>query len=634
MRNSNTIIAENNDIDKRVDEDIFNCLNPKTPKSFFLFAGAGSGKTRTLINVLTKFKETYGQDYKLRNRKIAIITYTNVAADEINHRLSYDSIFEVSTIHSFCWELIKNFTFNIKEWVERDIQGSILELEDKLSKARDPNNKTAISNRRKLESKNKRLLNLPLVNKFIYNPNGDNYTKASLNHTEVTSIACSFLISNNLFKAVLVNKFPIVLIDECQDTKKDLIEAMFGLQLEAKQSFSLGLFGDMMQRIYSDGKEKLGEDLPEDWLKPVKKMNHRSKSRIIELNNNIRKNIDGQQQLARKENSGGIVRFFIVPRGENKLDTEESIKNKMSTITGDIKWIDKSNINDKKNIPVKTLTLEHHMAAIRMGFGTFFNPLYKVDNLKQGILEGTLSSVNFLTKVILPLYNAHIAKNKFEITNIVKINSPLFDKKNIKEETDTKKLLKDAKANIDDLLKLWDNGNIPTLRELLNIINKSKIFNIPTDLTLSIERTKSTDEVEDEDDEILLGWDEALKSSFDEIIKYNDYVSDNSNFGTHQGVKGLEFDRVMVIIDDEESRGFMFSYDKLFGTKSLSDSDSKNIKDGKETGIDRTSRLFYVSCSRAKESLAIVAYTDDTEMLKTKVIELDWFDEDEIEVIK
>lgn len=188
------MIAENNDIDKQVDDDIFNCLNPKSPKSFFLFAGAGSGKTRTLVNVLTTFKKAYGQDYRLRNRKIAIMTYTNAAANEINHRLSYDSIFNVSTIHSFCWELIKNYTSDIKKWVETDIQESIKDLEVKLEKARDPNNKTAISNRKKLESKNKRLIALPLINKFIYNPNGDNYTKASLNHSEVISITCFFLI--------------------------------------------------------------------------------------------------------------------------------------------------------------------------------------------------------------------------------------------------------------------------------------------------------------------------------------------------------------------------------------------------------------------------------------------------------
>ena len=47
----------NNNIDKYVDDEIYNCLNLDNPKSFFLFAGAGSGKTRTLVNVLKEFKK-------------------------------------------------------------------------------------------------------------------------------------------------------------------------------------------------------------------------------------------------------------------------------------------------------------------------------------------------------------------------------------------------------------------------------------------------------------------------------------------------------------------------------------------------------------------------------------------------
>lgn len=629
------MIAENNDIDKKVDEDIFTCLNPKSFKSFFLFAGAGSGKTRTLVNVLTKFKESYGYDFKIRNKKIAIITYTNAAAEEINHRLSYDAIFEVSTIHSFCWELIKNFTEDIKKWIEQDINESIIDLEDKLSKARDPNNKTAISNRKKLESKEKRLTSLSSISKFVYNPNGDNYTNASLNHSEVISIACSFLTTKDLFKQILTNKYPIVLIDESQDTKKDLIESLFMVQSQFKNSFMLGLFGDTMQRIYSDGKEKLGEDLPEDWLKPTKQMNHRSKSRIIELNNKIRTDIDGQQQLARVENSGGTVRLFIVTRGINKIETEESIKQKMYAFTGDKKWIDKSIPKDKNDVPVKVLTLEHHMAAIRMGFNNFFTPLYSVDRLKQGLLEGTLSPVNFFTKIILPLYNAHKERNKFEIFNIIKLESPIFDKEYIIKETDKKTILNNAKTNVDSLLKLWDNDNQPTLKEIIIEVSKTGIFKIPNELKISIERLKSEGEEENEnDDEVLLAWDLALDANFVEIINYNDYISDSSNFGTHQGVKGLEFERVMVIVDDEESRGFMFSYDKLFGIKELTKGDKDNIAVGKETGIDRTSRLFYVACSRAKESLAIVAYTDQPDQLKTNILALEWFKDDEIELLK
>lgn len=58
-----------------------------------------------------------------------------------------------------------------------------------------------------------------------------------------------------------------------------------------------------------------------------------------------------------------------------------------------------------------------------------------------------------------------------------------------------------------------------------------------------------------------------------------------------------------------------------------------NLKDGKETGIDKTRRLFYVACSRAKESLAIVAYTDFPELVKKNAIKYEWFLEREIIII-
>lgn len=136
-----------------------------------------------------------------------------------------------------------------------------------------------------------------------------------------------------------------------------------------------------------------------------------------------------------------------------------------------------------------------------------------------------------------------------------------------------------------------------------------------------------------DDDELLIAWDLALKAKFNEILKYNEYISENSEFGTHQGVKGLEFERVMIVIDDDEAKGFMFSYDKLFGIKALTKNDNDNISVGKETGIDRTSRLFYVACSRAKKSLAIVAYTDQPQVLKDKIKVLDWFTDEEIEIL-
>lgn len=61
-----------NCLDDKVDEELLACLNLQNPKSFFLFAGAGSGKTRSLVNVLEQIKDKYGDELKLRRKNVAI----------------------------------------------------------------------------------------------------------------------------------------------------------------------------------------------------------------------------------------------------------------------------------------------------------------------------------------------------------------------------------------------------------------------------------------------------------------------------------------------------------------------------------------------------------------------------------
>ena len=128
----------------------------------------------------------------------------------------------------------------------------------------------------------------------------------------------------------------------------------------------------------------------------------------------------------------------------------------------------------------------------------------------------------------------------------------------------------------------------------------------------------------------MQAWVTVMDLPINMVRGYDNYVNHRTRFDTHQGVKGLEFDRVMVIIDDSESKGRMFSYDKLFGVKELTETDIKHIEASEESSIDRTQRLLYVTCTRAKESLAIVMYTRDSEKVKNQVISKDWFSDQEI----
>lgn len=628
-----------NNVDAQVDLDIYECLRPENPQSFFLFAGAGSGKTRSLVEVLTRFKEEYGKNLRLVKRKVAIITYTNAASEEITHRLGYDSIFEVSTIHSFAWQLIQNFTPDIKHWLSNNLQKEIETLNDEQSRSRDLNNKTSQARAKKILSKGARLAKLPEVVKFKYNPNGDNTTKDSLNHSEVISIAAEFLGTKSLMQEILVSQFPILLIDESQDTNKQLIDALFVLQQAKKDSFSLGLFGDTMQRIYLDGKEKLDQSLPPDWVQPAKKMNHRSNKRIITLINSIRQQVDTQEQQPRPEKQDGFVRLFLCNRGLNKDQVEKAIGKKMAEITSDELWD-----REKPGNNVMTLILEHHMAARRLGFLDLFEPLYSEDRYSTGLLDGSLSGLNFFTKIIYPLYKARLNDDKFAIANIVKSNSPLLKKEELKQSAEQYESLKRANVALDFLFSVWENDPNPPLRNILENISESGLFEIPPMLAAhvsspegrdfvvprSIEENEEQEEEEETSDTTIHVWMTALGAPFSQLVAYNDYITGESHFGTHQGVKGLEFPRVAVILDDEESRGFQFSYDKLFGAKALSRTDEENIAAGRESGFDKTRRLFYVACSRARESLAIIAYSDNLEAIKANALRYGWFSEGEI----
>ena len=161
----NEEFIEDNHIDDHVDEEIINCFNKEHKKSFFMFAGAGSGKTRSLVNLLNYLKIHKRDNLNLFSQKIAVITYTNAACDEILNRVDYDDIFQVQTIHSFLWECIKNFQIDIKEWVKNELAKDIEELQQKQSTAKSVASIAKTLN--KLQNKNDRLKKLENIKKIF-----------------------------------------------------------------------------------------------------------------------------------------------------------------------------------------------------------------------------------------------------------------------------------------------------------------------------------------------------------------------------------------------------------------------------------------------------------------------------------
>lgn len=89
------------------------------------------------------------------------------------------------------------------------------------------------------------------------NPNGDNVGYDSLSHSEVIKMSTEFIATEPTMQDILTSKYPILLIDESQDTKKELIDALLIVCEKYGEKFIVGMFGDTMQKIYNDGKDNL-----------------------------------------------------------------------------------------------------------------------------------------------------------------------------------------------------------------------------------------------------------------------------------------------------------------------------------------------------------------------------------------
>nr|WP_321257937.1 UvrD-helicase domain-containing protein [uncultured Pseudodesulfovibrio sp.] len=598
--------------DDHVDDEIEECLLADPPRSFFLFAGAGSGKTRSLKEALERLAVIKGDNFRLTGQHVGVITFTNKAVDEIKHRVRYNELFQISTIHSFAWSLIESLTRDIRTWLENALSKDIGELEAKESKGR-AGTKASAERLVKIASKTKRLSSLPDIKKFTYNPNGDNTEKDSLNHSEVIKIASEFLHNKPLMREMFVSHFPILLIDESQDTHKELMAALLDIQEQMGERFAMGVIGDMMQRIYFQGQKDLNiKTIPSDWATPAKVMNHRSQERIVDFINLIRKAEDTQEQIPRSEKANGHVRLFVLPATtSNKLAAEDNIYHRMAEITHDEKWV-----GPKQD--VKTLTLIHRMAAERLGFDEMWEPLDKIKKYTTSLRDGSLPSIRFFSRIILPLSQADKAGDPFGVMKVVRKESPLLDAKLLKDIGSKQDgQLKKVKQLTQKFLDLWSENDDPSFLQVLHKVVETGLFLVPDELTPFVQSSELPDDPKDKPSPETLAWRTVLGTSFSQIEMYDQYVNGTAPFDTHQGVKGLEFPRVCVIMDDSNTRWRQFSYEALFGVKESST-------------IEATRKLFYVTCSRAEESLALIAYTSNPDKVKSYATESGWFTEEEV----
>jgi DNA helicase-2/ATP-dependent DNA helicase PcrA len=449
---------------------------------------------------------------------------------------------------------------------------------------------------------------------------------------------------------ILADRHPVILIDESQDTMRGVLDALLKVAETPNNPPCLGLLGDHRQRVYLDGHRDLPTAIPEAWKRPALQMNHRSAKRIVRLINRIwdadltgrTQSKTGGAQSPRTDRVDGTVRLFI---GDAKTETAEKITRelgcaaKMSELTGDSAWADHVS-------GYQTLTLEHKLAAIRLGFFGLATAIQAAD--KERIWErpeaddgsdGGPSALRVFMGPLAALSKAVRPDNTldgFAAMELLRHEGRLDVLVGLDAVAQAAELAR-LDATVKALVACFEGA--PTLRDLLRVVVAHDLFRVHHALKTALDEgaeqaegnAVASEAEEDPDDAPAEGaWQAVLNRPWSELMSYRAYLNRQRPYATHQGVKGDEFHRVQVILDDVAAGGSQFAYDKVFGAKKLTATDQTNVETGNETSVDRTLRLLYVTCSRAKDSLAIVYWSADPVAAMVAIKKADWFDADEV----
>ena len=625
--------------DTEADRELYGCLNSFPPRSFMMIAGAGSGKTTSLIKGLTEIIDKHGEKLTLRRQKIACITYTVVAAGEIWADVGNNPLVHVSTIHSFLWSLVKSFQADIQEWVTNRIDEKLVKLRETAANfGTRVHQRTRDKNERDIVRYELQRAQISQVRAFTYGI-GSDYVNGILGHDDIIKMVPQLIVERPLMRSLLAQQFPFLFVDESQDTTENVVVALKAVDEEFGARFCLGFFGDPMQRIYPTG---IGAIVAgPGWANIKKPENFRCPATVLDVANAIRHDGDGLVQTRGRMTGAedalvsvpGSAHLFIFPIDDRRDQLIAQTRAWAARKNNDPAWR-----ADETNDTVKLLVIVHRMAANRLGFGDLYGALNDdaPEKFKNGFLDGSAWPVRPFNNFILPLASASKNNNEFEAIQVLRTQSPLLSRAKL-SGVNIAKRLGELRGFTQRLQRMMEPGSGATNADVLLYVHESRVIDLDPRVLSYLNLTppqgstmdSDTDQaVEDDGEELtkeVSAMDNFLSCPASQFWGYYKYVNDESPFSTQQGIKGTEFERVLVVLDDDEATHMQFSYDKYLGIKPLSNRDEANRREGKETAVERTRRLFYVCCTRALKDLIVVLFTAHPSTAETQIKELNLF---------
>ncbi len=602
-------------IETEADRKIESCI--EEARNFALVAGAGSGKTTSLVMALNLIRRKYGKSMRLRGQKVACITFTNVAVEIIKNRTELDELFAVSTIHSFLWRLIEDHQEDIRlVFFEELVPIRIAKKEEDSG----GNSKKAIAARQAIVDL--KMLKWEEIGEFRYDEGGSrDYSRGRLDHDDIIDLGSIMIKRFQSLQFVIASKYPYIFIDEAQDTFKSVLEAI-GLVTNKEGLPIAGYFGDPMQQIYDD---RAGVFFDEEQQVLIKKEeNYRCSTEVIHLLNKFRPDL---QQVPSGENTIGSVHLRLVKsergsgdRASYTIDQLGTVLNKFDAAMDDFGWSQDAN--------VKQLFLTRQMIAHRLGFSKLnrlFTGKYATRSAEDNFKSGEHFALQPFMTTLIPLMDAYALNDQIEMMRILRDNSPLLSL----EGANGKRKISEIKLRVQSAIKrvheLWAKLSI---REILAISAELEVISLSYRLAEHLQRSRRIEEY-DEGIHMKEKGDWLMDEFFDfdttELTTYRKFILNQTPFSTQHGVKGDEFSKVLVVFDDTEANWNNFSFTKLFTPNTV----GKSGTPGQQT---RSLNLAYVCFSRAEVDLKVILFTENPGQAKAELLSQGLFREDQISI--
>jgi DNA helicase-2/ATP-dependent DNA helicase PcrA len=560
-------------------DKVYACIGKH--QSFRLEAGAGAGKTYSLIKALKYIIDAQSKDLLKRGQQVACISYTNVATDEITARTDNHPAVHSSTIHAFCWSLIKGFQPFLRKNLS-DISG----WPEKLNEV------GGIGQMR---------VDYELGHRRI---NSDAAT-VSLGHNDVLSLTV-FLMANQKFRNLFTSRYPILFIDEYQDTNKAFAESILEHFINTDKGPLIGLFGDSWQKIYGDGCGLIEHD---NLTFIGKEANFRSVKTIVDILNRMRPDLP--QEVKDPYSTGSVAVYhsnaWVGTRRAGSQWNGDLPANDAHNYLESVRHLLEDEGWDFSPEKTKILMLTHNVLAAEQKY----SGIARAFRYKESYIKKEDPHISFLVDTLEPIciaYQMSRYGDMFVVPGAGSLTINTFDDK------------REWASEMNKLLDLRESGTIGQVMDYLKGVKRPWIPDVVRQ-TESELISSSPEEIAVS--QTLTQISKLRDVSYQELIALAQFINEHTPFSTKHGVKGAEFENVLVVL----GRGW-----NLYNWNRFLELSQSEIPNNELNFYERNRNLFYVCCSRPKERLALLF----TQKLSGKALLTlaNWFGEENIHSVK